>query len=63
MPEIAVKGFFNSARCKFLWKTWWFKFVAASACSVMLMLMVIANLIGFGNGWESEEKILDKFVG
>lgn len=63
MPEIGIKSILNSGRCKFLWRTSWFKYLSAAAGSLMIMIMVIANLIGFGNGLENEEKIIDKFLG
>ena len=63
MPEIGVKSVLNSWKCRSLWKTSWFKFISAAAGAIMIMMMVIANLIGFGNGLENEGKILDKFMG
>ena len=61
MPEIGIKSYLNSVSCRFLWQTCWFKFISATAGALMIMMMVIANLIGFGNGLENEGKILDKF--
>lgn len=62
MPEIAIRSLLNSPKCRFLWKTSWFKYVSAAAGACTITMMVIANLIGFGNGLESEQIILDKFL-
>ena len=50
VPEIIIKTYFNNEKRKYLLNYTWFRYLRAFACSVDIVLMVIANLAGFANG-------------
>lgn len=61
MPEMLLKWFFWTPRFKSWWRTFWWKYVCALAGGVDILLMVSANLVGFGIGWNGLLMVLNKF--
>ena len=50
IPEIIVKSYFNQENKQYLKYKIWFRYLRAWICSIVIMLMITANLIGFGIG-------------
>ena len=50
IPEILIKSYFNNEKRQYLKNKMWFRYLRAWVCSVVIILMIAANLIGFGIG-------------
>ena len=50
IPEIIIKRYFTSGKRKALHKKVWFRYLRSWACSIDILLLITANLIGFGFG-------------
>ena len=50
IPEIIIKSYFNKESMQYLNDKIWFRYLRAWICSILIMLMITANLIGFGIG-------------
>jgi D-alanyl-lipoteichoic acid acyltransferase DltB (MBOAT superfamily) len=62
VPEILVKNYFNKDNMKFIHNKFWFRVVKYIFCSFYIMLMIVANLIGFGMGSEGVNFIIKKIL-
>ena len=62
VPEILVKNYFNKDNMKFIHNRFWFRVVKYIFCSFYIMLMIVANLIGFGMGSEGVNFIIKKIL-
>lgn len=51
MGEILVKTFFTSRKMNWIWRKWYFTYIVLYADGLLIVMMVVANLIGFGYGW------------
>ena len=60
MPEMLIRWFFWRPKYKELWRKIWWKYLCALAGGVDIILMVTANLIGFGAGWNGILLICNK---
>ena len=50
IPEIIIKNYFAKEKRQYLKNCMWFRYLRAWICSIVIMLMITANLIGFGIG-------------
>ena len=50
IPEIIIKSYFNREENQYLNNYMWFRYLKSWFSSVVIILMIIANLIGFGIG-------------
>ena len=50
IPEIIVKNYFAKEKRQYLNNYMWFRYLRAWICSIVIILMITANLIGFGIG-------------
>ena len=50
IPEIIIKNYFSKDNMQYLNDKMWFRYLRAWICSIVIMLMITANLIGFGIG-------------
>jgi D-alanyl-lipoteichoic acid acyltransferase DltB (MBOAT superfamily) len=50
IPEIIIKSYFNREENQYLNNYMWFRYLKAWFSSVVILLMITANLIGFGIG-------------
>ena len=50
IPEIIIKNYFAKENMQYLNDKIWFRYLRAWICSIVIMLMITANLIGFGIG-------------
>lgn len=50
IPEIIVKNYFNSEKMRYLHEKFSFRMLQYIFCAVYILLMITANLIGFGMG-------------
>ena len=50
IPEIIIKSYFNRDENQYLNNYMWFRYLKSWFSSVVIILMIIANLIGFGIG-------------
>ena len=62
MPEILIRWYFWLPKNRYLWDKVWWKYVCALAGGIDIFLMVLANLIGFGIGWEGLLTVIDNFM-
>lgn len=60
VPEIVVKSYFSKDSLEYLHEKIWFRLLKYIFCSVYILLMIIANLIGFGMGSEGLSEIIYK---
>jgi len=59
MPEMLIKNFFKQPKLTPLWKKAWFKFLCVFAGSIIVILLIISNLVGFGMGYEGILRLID----
>jgi D-alanyl-lipoteichoic acid acyltransferase DltB (MBOAT superfamily) len=50
IPEVIIKNYFNNENRQYLKNKMWFRYLRAWVCSTVILLMIAANLIGFGIG-------------
>ena len=50
IPEIIIKSIFAKEDKQYLNDKMWFRYLRAWICSIVIMLMITANLVGFGIG-------------
>ena len=50
IPEIIIKRYFSKDSMQYLNDKMWFRYLRAYVCSVVILMMITANLIGFGIG-------------
>ena len=50
IPEIIIKSYFARDNMQYLNDKIWFRYLRAWICSIVIILMITANLIGFGIG-------------
>ena len=50
IPEVIIKSYFNAEKRLYLNNKMWFRYLRAWICSIVILLMMVANLIGFGIG-------------
>ena len=50
IPEIIIKSYFGKEDKQYLNDKMWFRYLRAWICAIVIMLMITANLIGFGIG-------------
>ena len=50
IPEIIIKNYFSKENMQYLNDKMWFRYLRAWICSIVIRLMITANLIGFGIG-------------
>ena len=50
IPEIIIKSYFNREENQYLNNYMWFRYLRAWFCSIIIILMITANLMGFGIG-------------
>ena len=50
IPEIIIKSYFNQEKMQYLKNYMWFRYLRGFVCSIVIILMISANLIGFGIG-------------
>lgn len=62
VPEISVKSYFSNPKYDHLHNKWWFRLSKYFFCSFYIVLMIIANLIGFGMGSEGVRDITMKII-
>ena len=62
VPEIGVKIYFNQKKFDYLHGQFLFRLLKYIFCSIYVLLMVIANLIGFGMGSEGLREITNKII-
>jgi len=62
MPEMLLKWYFNLPKYRYLWNKVWWKYACALAGGVDILLMISANLVGFGIGWKILLVVLDNFM-
>lgn len=62
MPEMLIKWYFSLPKFKKLWTKLWWKYVCGLAGGLDILLMVSANLVGFGVGWKGLLMVLDNFT-
>ena len=62
IPEIIVKNYFSKPQFNYLNDKFFFRFLKYSFCSLYIILMALANLIGFGIGSEGVILIIMKIL-
>ena len=62
IPEIIVKNYFSKPQFNYLNDKFFFRFLKYSFCSLYIILMALANLIGFGIGSEGVTLIIMKIL-
>ena len=62
VPEIVVKSYFAKEKLQYLNYCIWFRYLRAAFSSFYVILMIIANLIGFGVGSEEVVDVLFKLL-
>ena len=50
IPEIIIKNYFAKEKRQYLNNYMWFRYLRAWFCSIIIILMITANLMGFGIG-------------
>ncbi|CAD8107907.1 unnamed protein product [Paramecium sonneborni] len=59
IPEIALIKYFDK---EFFYKKWWFVYLCQLGGGFQIQMMCLANLIGFGNGYEGMTFVFYKFM-
>ena len=62
VPEITVKVYFSKDKMNHLHSKFYFRMIKYMFCSLYIMLMIVANLIGFGMGSEGVSEITLKIL-
>jgi D-alanyl-lipoteichoic acid acyltransferase DltB (MBOAT superfamily) len=62
IPEMIVKNYFTKPQFNFLHENILFRFLKYSLCSLYIILMALANLIGFGIGSDGVTQITMKII-
>ena len=62
VPEITVKVYFSKDKMNNLHSKFYFRMIKYMFCSLYIMLMIVANLIGFGMGSEGVSEITLKIL-
>lgn len=62
MPEMLVRWYFWLPKNRYLWDSLWWKYVCSVAGGLDILLMISANLVGFGIGWKGLLLVLDNFM-
>lgn len=61
LPELIIKDFF-SKQYPHLFQTTWFKYLSAAVSALYIYIICLANLIGFGYGYEKSSIVLTKLI-
>ncbi|CAD8107450.1 unnamed protein product [Paramecium sonneborni] len=59
IPEIALQKYFDK---EYFYKKWWFVYLCQLGGGFQIQMMCLANLIGFGNGYEGMTLVFQKFM-
>ena len=62
VPEIIVKNYFAKDKFKHLNYCIWFRYLRAFGCALYILLMILANLIGYGIGGDDSKDQLFKLL-
>ena len=61
IPEIAAKRYFKKYYGH-LYHKYWFKYFCSVVCAVYIYLICLANLVGFGYGYEKANILFEKIL-